>query len=45
VADILGGRGGGSGQFFQGKAGSLEGRDQALKLLRDELSQHGEGGP
>jgi Ser-tRNA(Ala) deacylase AlaX len=44
VADLLGGRGGGSGQFFQGKAGSLERREQALEQLRAELLQRGEGG-
>ena len=38
VAEILGGRGGGSGQFFQGKAGSLEERAAALTLLQDQLA-------
>ena len=37
VADILGGRGGGSGQFFQGKATSLETRSAALAFLREQL--------
>jgi len=37
VAEILGGRGGGSGRFFQGKAGSLELREKALEILRAGL--------
>jgi len=37
VAEILGGRGGGSGQFFQGKAGSLEKRAAALAVLQGRL--------
>ena len=37
VAEVLGGRGGGSRQFFQGKAGSLEKRSAALALLREQL--------
>ncbi len=36
VADLLAGRGGGAGPVFQGKAGSLEKRDEALALLRGE---------
>jgi Ser-tRNA(Ala) deacylase AlaX len=36
VAELLGGRGGGAGPVFQGKAGSLERRDEALALLRGE---------
>ncbi len=35
VAAILGGRGGGSGRAFQGKAGSLSARDAALALLQE----------
>ena len=34
IGDLLAARGGGSGRLFQGKAGSLEGRAQALELLR-----------
>jgi len=34
VAEILGGRGGGSGKMFQGKAASLSRRDEALAELR-----------
>jgi len=37
VAEILGGRGGGSGQFFQGKAGSLEKRAAALAALQEQV--------
>jgi misacylated tRNA(Ala) deacylase len=33
VADLLGGRGGGSGELFQGKAERLDRREQALDLL------------
>jgi alanyl-tRNA synthetase len=33
IAVLLSARGGGSGRLFQGKAGSLEGRDQALARL------------
>jgi len=33
LAGILGGRGGGSGRVFQGKAGSLVSRDAALARL------------
>jgi len=33
VAQILGGRGGGSGPIFQGKAASLEARAEVLALL------------
>jgi alanyl-tRNA synthetase len=36
VADLLGGRGGGSGRIFQGKASRLSGREEALKLLEGE---------
>jgi alanyl-tRNA synthetase len=35
IAEVLGGRGGGRGTIFQGKADSLANRDQALKILRD----------
>ena len=34
LAGLLGAKGGGSGALFQGKAGSLEGRPQALARLR-----------
>ena len=37
VAALLGGRGGGSGHLFQGKAGSLAGRPQVLARLADLL--------
>ena len=37
VAEILGGRGGGSGRVFQGKATRLSRRDEAVKLLEDCL--------
>ena len=37
VAELLDGRGGGSGRIFQGKAGSLDRRTAALALLRDEV--------
>jgi alanyl-tRNA synthetase len=33
IAEVLGGRGGGSGRMFQGKAASLAGRDAALARL------------
>jgi Ser-tRNA(Ala) deacylase AlaX len=39
VAEQLDGRGGGSGQIFQGKAGSLDRRTAALALLRDEVGE------
>ena len=35
IADALGGRGGGRGAIFQGKAESLENLDDALQILRD----------
>jgi Ser-tRNA(Ala) deacylase AlaX len=35
IADALGGRGGGRGTIFQGKAESLKNRDEALRILRD----------
>jgi alanyl-tRNA synthetase len=35
IAEALGGRGGGRGQIYQGKATSLEGRDQAIRILSD----------
>jgi len=35
IAETLGGRGGGRGTIFQGKAESLANRDQALQILRD----------
>jgi alanyl-tRNA synthetase len=34
VAEALGGRGGGRGSIFQGKAGSFKDRDRALEILR-----------
>jgi len=34
VAEALGGRGGGRGPIFQGKAGSFRNRDRALEILR-----------
>jgi alanyl-tRNA synthetase len=37
VAEILGGRGGGSGRIFQGKAGTLSRRAEALARLRTPL--------
>jgi Ser-tRNA(Ala) deacylase AlaX len=37
VAELLDGRGGGKGQVFQGKADSLEHRDEALKFLRSQV--------
>jgi alanyl-tRNA synthetase len=37
VAEILGGRGGGSGRVFQGKATALSRRGEAAKLLADSL--------
>jgi Ser-tRNA(Ala) deacylase AlaX len=38
IAALLDGRGGGAGAVFQGKAGSLERRDEAEELLRGELA-------
>ncbi len=35
VAELLGGRGGGSGRLFQGKAEHLSRRDEAARLLHD----------
>jgi len=35
IADALGGRGGGRGTIFQGKAESLANRDEALQILRN----------
>lgn len=35
IAEILGGRGGGRSPIYQGKAGSLARRDEALALLRE----------
>ena len=37
VADVLAGRGGGAGAVFQGKAGSLDRRAEAVALLRAAL--------
>ena len=39
VAQRLDGRGGGSGSIFQGKAGSLEQREEAGAWLRQALSE------
>jgi Ser-tRNA(Ala) deacylase AlaX len=41
IAEILEGRGGGSGAVFQGKAGSLDKRAEAVSLLRRELTAAG----
>ncbi len=38
IATALGGRGGGSGKLFQGKAGSLEGRAAAIEIIRQALA-------
>jgi len=35
VAELLGGRGGGSGRIFQGKAGRLSGREEAAAFLEE----------
>ena len=35
IASVLGGRGGGRGTIFQGKAESLEAREKVLQILRD----------
>jgi len=37
VAEVLEGRGGGSGRIFQGRANALTGRQEALALLRELL--------
>ena len=37
IAEILGGRGGGTKGIFQGKASKLSARDQALEQLRQRL--------
>jgi alanyl-tRNA synthetase len=37
VAELLGGRGGGSGRLFQGKAAALSRREEAAGLLSDSL--------
>ncbi len=39
LATLLGGRGGGSAELFQGKAGSLERRAEAVSLLEDAISR------
>jgi alanyl-tRNA synthetase len=41
VAELLGGRGGGGGALFQGKAESLDGRQEAESMLRAELAAEG----
>lgn len=38
IADLLGGRGGGSGKIFQGKSRSLEMRDEAMAILRRSIA-------
>lgn len=38
IAETLGGRGGGRGTIFQGKAESLANRDEALKILSEALA-------
>ncbi len=43
VAALLGGRGGGAGRVFQGKAGSLEARPAALARLRELVDGGGRG--
>ncbi len=37
IAEVLSGRGGGSGRMFQGKAAALQHRGAALSLLRSEM--------
>jgi alanyl-tRNA synthetase len=44
VADALGGRGGGSGRVFQGRAGALSHRENALAFLRGVLEAGGSAG-
>jgi alanyl-tRNA synthetase len=44
VAELLGGRGGGSGKIFQGKAGRPSSRDEAVKLLQEAV-RHGQRSP
>ena len=39
IAAVLSGKGGGSGRVFQGKASGLEGREQALGLLREAANR------
>jgi len=41
VAEILAGRGGGSPELFQGKAGSLKNRDNAIQLLKSRALVQG----
>ncbi|MBO07337.1 MAG: hypothetical protein CL478_03535, partial [Acidobacteria bacterium] len=38
LATLLGGRGGGSADIFQGKAGSLERRKEAISILENAIS-------
>lgn len=40
IAELLQGRGGGSDSMFQGKAGSLAGRAEAMVLLAENLRRH-----
>jgi alanyl-tRNA synthetase len=42
IAEILSGRGGGSGRMFQGKAATLARRDEAAALLRSSLGSDSE---
>ena len=39
LATLLDGRGGGSAELFQGKAGSLERRPEAVSLLEDAIGR------
>ena len=41
VAEILEGRGGGSAELFQGKAGSFKKRDNAIRLLKSKTPRQG----
>lgn len=41
IAALLGGRGGGSGRIYQGKAGSLDGRQAALARLAELVAEGG----
>jgi alanyl-tRNA synthetase len=45
VADLLRGRGGGSARIFQGKAGRLSGREEAVELLRQAVDRRGPSAP
>jgi len=41
IAGVLAGRGGGSAEIFQGKAGSLARRAEAVRLLRESTAERG----